>query len=115
MVSLTNHVKYCVKSRLLVLDTNTGEYKTVELGKNEKPFEFLVVHCGAERLLAGSYYNERVDECKSAAFITNSYLEVYKKFKDTYLRDLNYEDFLNMKRRCQRTLLKEHIKYLTLS
>ncbi len=82
------------KNKLLVLDTNTSEYKTVELGKTNIKFEFLVVHCGAERLLAGSYYNIRVDECKSAAFICNSYLGVYKKFKDTYLRDLNYNDFL---------------------
>lgn len=82
------------KNELLVLDTNTGEYKTVKLGKTDTKFEFLVVHCGAERILAGSYYNVRVDECKSAAFITNSYLGVYKKFKDTYLRDLNYNDFL---------------------
>ena len=82
------------KDKLLVLDTNNGVYKTIELGKNSMPFKFLVVHCGAERQLAGSYYNIRVDECKSAAFITNSYLGVYKKFKDTYLRDLKYEDFL---------------------
>lgn len=85
------------KNKLLVLDTNTGDYKTIELGKTDIKFEFLVVHCGAERLLAGSYYNIRVDECKSAAFIVNSYLGEYKKFKDTYLRDLSYEDFLNFK------------------
>ena len=82
------------KDKLLVLDTKNGKYKTVELGKNAIPFEFLIVHCGAERMLAGSYYNIRVDECKSAAFITNSYLGVYKNFKDTFLRDLKQEDFL---------------------
>lgn len=82
------------KNQLLVLDTNTGLYETVPIGKTDTKFSFLVVHCGAERLLAGSYYNIRVDECKSAAFITNSYLGVYKKFKDTYLRDLNKADFL---------------------
>ncbi len=85
------------KNKLLVLDTNTGDYKTIELGKTDTKFEFLVVHCGAERLLAGSYYNIRVDECKSAAFIVNSYLGEYKKFKDTYLRDLSYENFLYFK------------------
>ncbi|MDE7100547.1 MAG: hypothetical protein K2O05_01680, partial [Anaeroplasmataceae bacterium] len=72
-------------------------YKTVKLGQTNTKFEFLVVHCGAERLLAGSYYNVRVDECKSAAFIVNSYLEIYKKFKDTYLRDLPYENFISYK------------------
>ena len=82
------------KDRLLVLDTATGEYRTVPKGAGEHSYEFLVVHCGAERLLASSAYNIRVDECKAAAFICNSYLGEYKKFKDTYLRDLSYDDFL---------------------
>lgn len=83
------------KDKLLVLDTNTNEYRTVEKENNDTKYEFLVIHCGAERLLASSAYNIRVDECKSAAFICNSYLGKYNKFKDTYLRDLPYEDFLN--------------------
>ena len=94
------------KDKLLVLDTNNGVYKTIELGKNSMPFKFLVVHCGAERQLAGSYYNIRVDECKSAAFITNSYLGVYKKFKDTYLRDLKYEDFLKYEKMMPKNFAK---------
>ena len=85
------------KDELLVLDTNDGKYKTVKLGKTNVKFEFLIVHSGAERLLAGSYYNIRVDECKAAAFIVNSYLGVYKKFKDTYLRDLDYKKFIKYK------------------
>ncbi len=82
------------KNRLLVLDTNTNEYRTVEKAKDDIKYEFLVIHCGAERLLASSAYNVRVDECKAAAFICNSYLGIYNKFKDTYLRDLPYEEFL---------------------
>lgn len=82
------------KDELLVLDTKSLKYKTVKFGNNSNKFEFLIVHCGAERLLAGSYYNIRVDECKAAAFIANSYLGIYKKFKDTYLRDLEYKDFM---------------------
>ena len=85
------------KDQLLVLDTNDGTYRTVKLGKTKDKFKFLIVHCGAERLLAGSYYNIRVDECKAAAFIANSYLGVYKKFKDTYLRDLSYNNYLKYK------------------
>lgn len=101
------------KNRLLVLDTNNGEYKTVELGKTDTKFEFLVVHCGAERLLAGSYYNVRVDECKSAAFITNSYLGIYQKFKDTYLRDLPYEKFLEYKDKMPKPFAKRAMHYYT--
>ncbi len=81
------------KDKLLVLDTNTGYYETIAMNNKSKDFKFLIVHCGAERLLASSAYNIRVDECKSAAFIVNSYLGIYKKFKDTYLRDLDYNDF----------------------
>ena len=82
------------KNKLLVLDTKSGEYETIPLGKTNTKFEFLVVHCGAERLLAGSAYNIRVDECKSVAFIVDSYLGIYKKFKDSYLRDLDYGEFI---------------------
>ena len=99
------------KNKLLVLDTNTGEYKTVELGKTNTKFEFLAVHWDAERLLVGSYYNVRVDECKSAAFITNLYLEVYKKFKDTYLRDLNYDDFLLYEKKMPKNFAKRAHHY----
>lgn len=82
------------KDKLLVLDTNTGEYETIEMQNKAQDYEFLIIHSGAERLLASSAYNIRVDECKSAAFIVNSYLGIYKKFKDTYLRDLSYDDFM---------------------
>ena len=85
------------KNELLVLDTNNGKYKTIPFGSSNDKYKFLIVHSGAERLLAGSSYNIRVDECKSAAFIVNSYLENYKKFKDTYLRDLEYLKFLEYK------------------
>ena len=82
------------KNKLLVLDTSTGEYETVEMKNKKEEYEFLIIHSGAERLLASSAYNIRVDECKSAAFIVNSYLGIYKKFKDTYLKDLDYKDFI---------------------
>lgn len=82
------------KNRLLVLDTNTGMYETIPTVIDDMNYKFLIVHCGAERLLASSAYNIRVDECKAAAFIVNSYSGTYKKFKDTYLRDLEYTTFV---------------------
>lgn len=81
------------KNKLLVLDTNDGSYKTVQMGQFSNNFKFLIIHCGAERLLASSAYNIRVDESKSAAFICNSYEGKFLKFKDTYLRDLPFEVF----------------------
>ncbi len=101
------------KNKLLVLDTKTSEYKTIELGQTDTKFEFLIVHCGAERLLEGSYYNIRVDECKSAAFIANSYLGIYKKFKDTYLRDLSYDDFLKYKHKMPENFAKRAEHFYT--
>lgn len=82
------------KNKLLVLDTNTGMYETIPTVIDDMNYKFLIVHCGAERLLASSAYNIRVDECKAAAFIVNSYSGTYKKFKDTYLRDLEYTTFV---------------------
>ncbi len=99
------------KDELLVLDTNDSKYKMVKLGNSDTKFEFLIVHCGAERLLAGSYYNIRVDECKAAAFIANSYLDIYKKFKDTYLRDLDYKDFMTYKEFMPKNFQKRALHY----
>lgn len=99
------------KDKLLVLDTSTGEYSTIAKGDGEEKYEFLVVHCGAERLLASSAYNIRVDECKAAAFICNSYLGEYKKFKDTYLRDLPYEKFLQYQNRMPENFKKRALHF----
>ena len=77
------------KNRLLVLDTNTGEYEAVAMEKPCKPFEFLIVHSGAQRFLASSSFNIRVDECKAAAFIVNCHTGANKTFKDSYLRDID--------------------------
>ncbi len=101
------------KNQLLLLDTNNGVYRTIPLGKTNTRYEFLIIHCGAERLLAESSYNIRVDECKSAAFITNSYLGIYKKFSDTFLRDLKYEDFLKFKDMMPVAFSKRAMHYYT--
>ena len=99
------------KNELLVLDTNNGKYKTIPFGSSNDKYKLLIVHSGAERLLAGSSYNIRVDECKSAAFIVNSYLENYKKFKDTYLRDLEYSKFLEYKDKMPNAFAKRAIHF----
>lgn len=88
------------KDRLLVLDTKTSEYKTIEKKNNDVLYKFLIIHCGEERLLAGSSYNVRVDECKSAAYLIKAFENKgYGKYKDTYLRDIPYEKFLEYKDR----------------
>ena len=54
-----------------------------------KPYEIAIFFSGVERSLAGSAYNMRVDECKSAAYALKAYAGMeYGKYKDTYLRDV---------------------------
>ncbi len=86
------------KDKLLVLDTKTGEYKTVEKENNSTPYAFLIIHSGAERLLAGSKYNVRVDECKSAAYyILSMSGQGHRKYNDAFLRDIPYALFTKYK------------------
>ncbi len=103
----------CKKNKLLVLDTDTDKYKHVEMGIQNVQFKFLIVYCGKERMLASSYYNVRVDECKAAAFICNSYLGKYDRFNDTYLRDLNYDDFLKYQDKMPENFKKRALHYYT--
>lgn len=86
------------KEKLLFLDTKTGEYENISLGKSAKPFKLLIVHSGAERKLTNSFYNIRVDECKSVAFTINAFTNTHKKFKDCFLRDVEYNDFISHKK-----------------
>ena len=80
------------KNKLLVLDTANGKYEVVSMKKKSKPFKLLVIHSGAERTLAGTSFNLRVDEMRSAAFVTLSYENANtNKFKNTYLRDVPRE------------------------
>ena len=75
------------KNKLLVLDTSNGKYEVVEMEKESKPFKLLVIHSGAERKLASTSFNLRVDELRAAGFTLLSYENANKeKFKDTYLR-----------------------------
>ena len=98
------------KNKLLVLDTSNGKYEVVEMKKESKPFKLLVIHSGAERTLAGTSFNLRVDELRAAGFVLLSYENAnVNKFKDTYLRyvpkeyyDKNKEKLpLNLRKRAE--------------
>ncbi len=86
------------ENELLFLDTKTESYKTIPFGSKKINFKFLIIYSGAARKLENSAYNTRVDECKSAAYFTKAYLDKpYQKYKDTYLRDVSYEDYVLIK------------------
>jgi len=89
---------YARKDHLLYLDTKDGSYELIPQHPAMKPYEIAIFFSGIERTLAGSKFNMRVDECRSAAYALKAYggLE-YGKFKDTSLRDVPYEVYLRYK------------------
>lgn len=91
---------YCKKDHMLYLDTKSGEYELIPTNKNMKPYKIAIFFSGLERSLAGSGFNMRVDECKSAAYAIKAYSGMeYGKISDTYLRDIPYDVYLQYKDR----------------
>lgn len=91
---------YCKKNHVLYLDTMDDSYELIPQPENMKPYKFAIFFSGLERSLAGSAFNMRVDECKSAAYALKAYAGMpYGKFEETYLRDVPKEVFLQYKDR----------------
>lgn len=86
------------KDHLLYLDTKDDTYELIPTHPNMKPYEIAIFFSGVERTLAGSKFNMRVDECRSAAYALKAFAGMeYGKFKDTYLREVPYEVYLEHK------------------
>jgi galactokinase/galacturonokinase len=65
-----------------------------------KPYDIAIFFSGVERNLAGSKFNMRVDECKSAAYALKAFAGMeYGKFKETHLREVPVEIFNQYKNR----------------
>ena len=91
---------YSVKNHLLYLDTLDDSFELIPTSPNMKPYEIVVFFSGVERSLAGSKFNMRVDECRSAAYSLKAYAGMeYGKFKETRMRDVPYEVYLQYKDR----------------
>ena len=85
---------YCKKNHLLYLDTRDDSYELIPQSPAMKPYKFAIFFSGLERSLAGSAFNMRVDECRSAAYALKAYAGMkYGKFEETNLRDVPYEVF----------------------
>ena len=83
------------KDQLLYLDTRDDSYELIPTHPDMKPYKIAVFFSGIERTLAGSKFNMRVDECRSAAYALKAYSGMeYGKFKETALRDVPYETYL---------------------
>ncbi len=83
---------YSKKDHLLYLDTKDDTYELIPTNPNMKPYKIAIFFSGVERTLAGSKFNMRVDECRSAAYALMAYAGMdYGKFDDTYLRNVPRE------------------------
>ena len=86
------------KDHLLYLDTLDDSYELIPVHPEMKPWKIAVFFSGIERTLAGSKFNMRVDECRSAAYALKAFSGMeYGKFNETYLRDVPYETYLQYK------------------
>ena len=89
---------YSKKNHLLYLDTQNGGYELIPTSPAMKPYKIAVFFSGIERTLAGSKFNMRVDECRSAAYALKAYAGMeYGKFEETHLREVPYEIYLQYK------------------
>ncbi len=89
---------YCKKDHLLYMDLQNDTYELIPRNPAMKPYKIAIFFSGIERSLAGSAFNMRVDECRSAAYALKAYAGMeYGKFKETNLRDVPYEVYLEHK------------------
>lgn len=85
---------YCRKEGILYMDMLDDSYEIIKTPSSMKPFEIAIFFSGLERSLAGSRFNMRVDEVRSAAYALKAYSGMtYGKFSETCLRDVPYEVF----------------------
>lgn len=88
------------KDKLLYLDTKDDSYELIPTHPSMKSYKIAIFFSGVERTLAGSKFNMRVDECRSAAYALKAFSGMeYGKFNETALRDVPYETYLQYKDR----------------
>lgn len=98
---------YCRKHHLLYMDMLDDSYELIPRHPDMKPYRIAIFFSGIERTLAGSAFNMRVDECRSAAYALKAYAGMeYGKFNETHLREVPYEVFLQYGDRLPETWAK---------
>lgn len=91
---------YCRREHLLYMDLRDDSYELIPQSPLMKPYKIAVFFSGLERSLAGSAFNMRVDECRSAAYALKAYAGMaYGKFEETNLRDVPVEVYHQYKDR----------------
>ena len=95
---------YSKKDHLLYLDTKTDEYELIPTHPNMKPYRIAIFFSGIERSLAGSKFNMRIDEARSAAYALMAYAGLeYGKFNEANLRTVPREIYEQYKERLPET------------
>ena len=95
---------YSKKNHLLYLDTKTDEYELIPTNPKMKPYRIAIFFSGIERTLAGSKFNMRVDEARSAAYALMAYAGIeYGKFPEANLRAVPREVYEQYKDRLPET------------
>lgn len=98
---------YSKKAHLLYLDTLDDSYELIPTHPQMKPYKIAIFFSGIERTLAGSKFNMRVDEARSAAYALKAYAGIdYGKFSETYLRDVPLDVYLQYKDRLPENFAK---------
>lgn len=98
---------YSKKDHMLYLDTKDDSYELIPTHPQMKPYKIAIFFSGIERTLAGSKFNMRVDECRSAAYALKAFAGMeYGKFQQTHLRDVPYEVYLQYKDRLPESFAK---------
>jgi len=98
---------YCRKDHLLYLDTMDDSFENIPASPHMKPYKIAIFFSGIERTLAGSKFNMRVDECRSAAYALKAYAGMaYGKFPETHLREVPYQVYLQYKDRLPENFAK---------
>ena len=95
---------YSKKNHLLYLDTKTDEYELIPTHPQMKPYRIAIFFSGIERTLAGSKFNMRIDEARSAAYALMAYAGMeYGKFGEANLRAVPREVYEQYKERLPET------------
>ena len=95
---------YSKKNHLHYLDTKTDEYELIPTHPQMKPYRIAIFFSGIERTLAGSKFNMRIDEARSAAYALMAYAGMeYGKFGEANLRAVPREVYEQYKERLPET------------
>ena len=95
---------YSKKNHLLYLDTKTDQYELIPTHPDMKPYRIAIFFSGIERTLAGSKFNMRIDEARSAAYALMAYAGMeYGKFGEANLRAVPREVYEQYKERLPET------------